>query len=401
MLGKRGERFLDALSEAYGEGRPDHQKVFYEAREASGADSDAPRIEAALGTNALLGRLRDMLGVSHPAHRQVRIEKGMGLKDDFIGKAGQVAGTAAADLTQDHSRELWWLLNAPQAVANVMQELALNKINPRLYGASPVAHEVTGRPVRVNVDDEEIAIAMNLIDKESGRRKRGIGIEKNKGTGEYIYNQRNFAPGHVAALSIPTGVAINAGIGLLNPMGGSGGYEAVLPSEADATMTENLLGEIAAKYILGRTGGLLPWNEFKKVRPDVSKGEYNAYKAFKYDKAMDYDITDGDVTLVPGGVLKGTVDGIHGPEVQFLGRSLPVTTTAIPFAAALAGTTLGASPAIQRRLGLNPKQTIRNALAGGVLGLTSGGGAGYLMELERRRRNEAANQAYYDSVNIE
>ena len=187
----------------------------------------------------------------------------------------------------------------------------------------------------------------------------------------------------------------------LNPMGGSGGYEAVLPSEADATMTENLLGEIAAKYILGRTGGLLPWNEFKKVRPDVSKGEYNAYKAFKYDKAMDYDITDGDVTLVPGGVLKATVDGIHGPEVQFLGRSLPVTTTAIPFAAALAGTTLGASHAIQRRLGLNPKQTIRNALAGGVLGLTSGGGAGYLMELERRRRNEAANQAYYDSVNIE
>jgi hypothetical protein len=50
---------------------------------------------------------------------------------------------------------------------------------------------------------------------------------------------------------------------------------------------------------------------------------------------------------------------------------------------------------------MNPKQTIRNAIAGGVAGLTGGGGAGYLLELERRRRNDEANQRYYDSVNIE
>ena len=392
MLNDQRRRFLEAFKEAYGEGRPDHQKVFYEGRELAGADADAPRIESALGTNATLTRMRDMLGISDEYQRRVREEKGMGLKEGLIPRSGQLLGTAAADLTQDHSRELWWLLNAPQAVGNVAQEYALNKANPSLYGAHTVRRK-NDTPIRTHVDDELDAIAAGLIDEQSGRRKRGVGIQQDPETGEYVYNRRNFAPGHVAALSIPTGVAINAGIGLLNPLGGSGGYEAVMPSEEDASKTNNILGEIAAKYILGRTGGLLPYDEFSKVRPDVSPGEYNAYKAFKYDKALDYDITDGDVNLIPGGVLKATIDGIHGPEVQFLGRSLPVTTTAIPFATALAGTTLGAMPAVQRRFGLNPKHTIRNALMGGITGVTGGGGMGYAIELERRRRNEASNEA--------
>ena len=35
---------------------------------------------------------------------------------------------------------------------------------------------------------------------------------------------------------------------------------------------------------MGRTGNLLPYDEFVKVRPDVSKEEYGRYKAFKFDK---------------------------------------------------------------------------------------------------------------------
>ena len=88
--------------------------------------------------------------------------------------------------------------------------------------------------------------------------------------------------------------------------------------------------EVGAKYILGRTGNLLPYDEFSKHRPDVSRGDYNAYKAFKYKKDGDFDLSDGDFT-VPTGVIKGTMDGIHGPEIQFLGRNLPVTTTMIPY----------------------------------------------------------------------
>ena len=89
------------------------------------------------------------------------------------------------------------------------------------------------------------------------------------------------------ALQIPVGLAINSGIGLLNPFGGQEGYEAAVPDPEDRSKTANVMAEIGTKYILGRTGNLLPWSEFKEVRPDVSKDEYMRYKAFKFDKEGD------------------------------------------------------------------------------------------------------------------
>ena len=56
------------------------------------------------------------------------------------------------------------------------------------------------------------------------------------------------------------------------------------------------------------------------------------YKAFKFDNSMDLNPFDDGKVTIPTGVLKGTTEGIHGPEVQFLGRSLPVTTAILPAA---------------------------------------------------------------------
>ena len=64
------------------------------------------------------------------------------------------------------------------------------------------------------------------------------------------------------------------------------------------------------------------------------------------------------------GALKYTNEGIHGPEIQFLGRSLPVTTGIVPFAGAVLGAATGA------RLGGD--KPIRRGLAGGVAGLIGG-----------------------------
>ena len=142
-----------------------------------------------------------------------------------------------------------------------------------------------------------------------------------------------------------------------------------------------MLGEIAAKYVLGRTGNLLNWEDFKKVRPDVSKDEYMAYKGFKFDNRMDFDPTDGDLSVLPMGVLKYTNEGIHGPEVQFLGRSLPVATAILPTAGALAGTTYGAA-----------RGGVRGGLIGGLSSLVASKIAGDVIENERRRRNKAENE---------
>ena len=104
------------------------------------------------------------------------------------------------------------------------------------------------------------------------------------------------------------------------------------------------------------------------------------YKAFKFDNKTDLNPFDGDIVL-PTGVLKATTEGIHGPEVQFLGRSLPVATAFIPTTAAIAGTALGA-----RRYGA------RGGLAAGLASTGAGMLAGGLFEQERRRRNAAENE---------
>ena len=214
----------------------------------------------------------------------------------------------------------------------------------------------------------------------------GVGVMHGDDNKAY-YSKRYRHPGHIEMLAIPTGIATNAAMGLMTPFGGAPGYEAVIPREDDPSKTANVLAEVASKYILGRTGNLLPYDEFKKVRPDVSPEEYRAYKAFKYDKSIDLNpFDDGEVTL-PAGVAKATADGIHGPEVQFLGRSLPLTTAGVPFLGAVAGTALGA------RYG---RSATRAGFLGGMAGLSAGLAAGHTIEGERRRRNFEANNPGVD-----
>ena len=75
-----------------------------------------------------------------------------------------------------------------------------------------------------------------------------------------------------------------------------------------------------------------------KVRPDVSGDEFGRYKAFKFDKTFDLiSLLMMEKQDYLAGAVKYTNEGIHGPEVQFLGRSLPVTTGIVPFASAVAG----------------------------------------------------------------
>jgi len=399
------EDFQEGFRDRYGEGREDYRLAYYQGRGREQKDAEGSRLSSTLGTNPTFTTIRDLTNTSRPEHRQAREAAGMGLAEPGPRRTGQILGTMANDLTQDHTRSLWWLLNAPQAAGNVVAELAISKANPELYRhkterfsefATGEKNPVTGETVRTNQGIPKVKMSApgqlqteGLNRRERQRNEMAFKMAKDKGyidnegnlrkgirLDEYgRYSKRQFNPGDVASLMIPTGVAINAGLGLLNPLGGSGGYTAVLAKPDDLTKTENVIGEVAAKYILGRTGNLLPYEEFSKYRPDVDIGEYNRYKAFKYDKDMDYDFTDGDVNLLPAGVLKATMDGIHGPEVHFLGRSLPLTTTGIPYLGALAGGVMG----------VKTKRPIKGGLIGGFTGLAAGGAAGLIAEEVRRR----------------
>ncbi len=386
------KRVRQGARDTFGEGREDFIKRNMDAREESGKDTNAARISSTLATNPTFFRGREFLGIADPTHVEVGRRMGMGLDEDRAIAVGQIMGSLGNDLVQDHTRSLWWLINAPQATANIMNEIALKQANPDLFGASmpTTGRYEEGIPVLPQIPRDKLdpktldfselgdevqerynlLVSEGLVDPQTAKPRKGVGVRRGK------YLQRTYNPGDVAALGIAPGAAINFGMGLMTPFGGAEGYEAAVPSAEDPSKTDNVLAEVAMKYFLGRTGNLLPYEEFKKVRPDVSKGEYNAYKAFKWNKDTDLDISDGDFTL-PAGILKGTMDGIHGPEVQFLGRSLPLTTAMIPYAGAVAGTVSG----------VRTQTPIKSGLRRGLGGLVAGQALGHSLEALRRNRN--------------
>jgi hypothetical protein len=370
---EQARRFKAGAVDAYGDGREDHRIAFKRASDDKGVDVDAARIQNSFGTNRTITMVREMMGMQHKENAAVLKSMGMDLSPDPATRAGQVLGHLGADITQDRSRELWWLLNAPQASVNVVQELATKHYAPDLFKSDPVLLE-DGTSLR-QTRDNLTAKKMGAIGPDN-RTTKGHSIDQ-KG----IIHKRRLQPGHLAALEVPAGFATNWGIGLMNPFGGSEGYAAAIPSEEDRSVSANPIAEVGAKYILGRTGNLLPWTDFQKVRPDVSKDEYMRYKAFKFDNDVDMNPLDGDL-IGPMGVAKYTNEGIHGPEVQFLGRSLPISTALLPAATAIAGTTYGAT---------KRNKPIQKGFAYGMAGAIGGRVIGNIIENERRKRNAAEN----------
>ena len=386
------DEFVEGVGRDYGIGRDDRAQMFYDERKRRGLDNDSQMFVNMTATHPVSTRLREIAGRATPEAAQARKAAGYGLLPTRPGQAGQVVGSIAADITQDASRSFWWLMNAAQASGNVINEATIAAVNPDLYGSQKT--DINYRDIK-SLEDIDWARKNSQGDVE---RVPGVFSKDGKAA------KKNYRSGYVTALGIPAGVAINNALGLLTPFGGAEGYEAVMPSENDPSKTSNVVGEVAAKYILGRTGNLLDYDEFKKVRPDVSKGEYNAYKAFKYDKALDLNpFDDGKINPLPGSIIKATNDGIHGPEVQFLGRSLPLTTAAVPFASAVLGGALGVRRGKRYRpggdmFGTPDPDAVKRGMIGGTVGAAGGIALGNLLEGERRRRNEASNQSYYDSI---
>jgi len=391
------DEFKEGATRDYGIGRDDRAQMFYEERKRRNLDNDAQKFVNMTATHPVSTRVREILGKATPEAMSARADAGLGLLPTRAGQAGQLVGSIGADLTQDATRSFWWLMNAAQASANVVNEAVLAQVNPDLYGS---------QKTDINYKDGQALVNAGLAQRIPAGNGRAAKFQRNPGVFQKDGKaaRKNYRSGYVTALGIPTGIAINNALGLLTPFGGAEGYEAVMPREDDPSKTSNIVGEVGAKYLLGRTGNLLDYDEFKKVRPDVSKGEYNAYKAFKYDKALDLNpFDDGKINPLPGSIIKATDDGIHGAELQFLGRSLPATTAGVPFLSALIGGAVGVRRGKQYRkggdmFGTPDPNAVKRGMLGGTAGAVGGIALGNLLEGERRRRNEADNQAYYDQL---
>ena len=210
---------------------------------------------------------------------------------NYRAKAAQAAGVIGADLATDGMRNIWWFLNAPQAVAQVAMFQGMRDAAKNNVGLS------------------------GLHERESLIRNRNLRM----------------------AAAAPAWIATSMGIGnfMRQP-----GYKATLPDPTNPTETTNMAGELANRYFLGRAGALLPYDEFVKERPDVSREEYNAYKNYLFTNKSP---------------IKATLDGIQGPEVTFMGKSIPLATGILPMAAAVVGARRGIKRGIEKVQGPSGK----------------------------------------------
>lgn len=216
----------------------------------------------------------------------------------YRAKAAQLAGVVAADLASDGMRNIWWFLNAPQAIAQVAMFQGMRQASEKSTGPS--------NPQNPN--------------------KGGFDQRDYVGANEPLLKRRNVR----MAAAAPAWIAASMGIGnfMRQP-----GYKAVLPSENDPTQTTDPIAELGSRYFLGRNGSLLPYDEFRKERPDVSRAEYNQYKNYLFSGKSP---------------IKATADGIQGPEVTFMGKSIPLATGILPMAAAVIGARRGIRKGVER-----------------------------------------------------
>lgn len=203
---------------------------------------------------------------------------------DISGRAAQVAGMTAGDILTDGMRNIWWFLNAPQAVSQIAVLQAMNSAKNASIDTS------------VRLKEEPLL------------KSRALRM----------------------AATAPAVIAVSMGLGNAYRQPG---YKAVVPDENDPTKTANLGEELIDRYFLGRSGALLPYNEFVKERPDVSREEYNRYKNYLF----------GDRSVV-----KATMDGIQGPEVTFMGKSIPLMTGILPGVAGVLGARRGVKRGLQK-----------------------------------------------------
>jgi hypothetical protein len=206
--------------------------------------------------------------------------KRSGVAAEVARRAAQGAGALAADVTTQGAQNLWWFMNAFQAASMAAGQQAMHgALGPnKMFRRPGVEGAPTGSP----------------------------------------FTRSNYAVG----ATFPVILGASAAIGNLFRQPG---YAAALPSEGDRRDSENPLLEAPLRAI-GMTGRLLPFDDFSRERPDVSRGEYEAYKAYLFGSPMP---------------LKFNTDGIHGAEVNLLGRSLPLLTGVLPVAAGVAGGAVG------------------------------------------------------------
>jgi hypothetical protein len=197
-----------------------------------------------------------------------------------------LGGAVLGDVTSNATRSIYWRSSPPDVASQIGQRLTLGAKSEGLPQAQKYVNKRTGQEMFLPGSREAAAMAM-------------LG-------------------------GMATVEAMNIGSGNYNPLNpGEGfrvaGFSAVSADpDGDRRKPTNMLSEVAQRHILGRKGKLLPWEQFKEERPDVSYQRYEDYKDWQFGKDED-DL----LSRMTAGVAGFTQYGLSGmPEVRFMGTTV-------------------------------------------------------------------------------
>ena len=163
----------------------------------------------------------------------------------------------------------------------------------------------------------------------------------------------NTAAAATAAFGIPAMVhTLSGSSGNITEGLRPAGYKAVYPvsKEEDPTgrTVKSAPVELAMRYGLGQRSQLLPYQEFKKERPDVMPSTYSQYRRYQSMKPEPGQLLkvdpEGQSFSALGGTIRGSARGLNDPEVRIKG--VPITASSVLGTAAGAGTIRGLSKAM-------------------------------------------------------
>jgi hypothetical protein len=110
------------------------------------------------------------------------------------------------------------------------------------------------------------------------------------------------------------------------------GYQAINPDDEDPRISTTPVSELLIdRGLLGKRGRLLPWEQFRQERTDIPYEQYEKYQNYLRNKDENF------LRDATGGLIKGTLDGINGPELSVMGYSVTPTGALAAGAALLAG----------------------------------------------------------------
>ena len=160
--------------------------------------------------------------------------------------------------------------------------------------------------------------------------------------------------GAVAAFGIPAMIHTLSGTsGPITEGLRPAGYKAVYPvsKEEDPTgrTVKSAPVELGMRYVLGQRSQLLPYQEFKKERPDVAPSTFSQYRRYQTMKPEAGELVKVDPESQSfsalGGVIRGSARGLNDPEIRIKG--VPITASAALGTAAGAATIRGLADTIK------------------------------------------------------